>query len=452
MTRFSNISACFLLFLTFCLPIHSAQPASGCISGLVISADSGEPIPSIRIWIFDSEWNLTSASTYSDSEGMYTSGPLASGKYYVKAMTWYPVAWVPEYWNHTTDPDMAVSIPVAEGVTVHHVDFQLTRGGFLTGTIRANTGEALENVDLDVYDSDWKWIKSFSARTESNGSYILGAMLPGNYFVRADPDVTQGRQQRYWPDAYYRESAVFIALHADETIPGIDFSLPEGAVFSGCIRNFSTEPAPDVEVTVYSTDWTRQPIHRPISDASGNYTAFGLPPGAYFARAVPEKGSGMARIYYPDATNRDDAQPVSVSLDSPVNGINFLLPEGNFDLELTLDISSSILRPGMEFYLNADIVHSGPELENLPLLCILNVSGTYYFWPGWGIYDPPEHPFIDYALRTVPKGCTRENIIPAFTWPETVPPLENLQFISAFCNRGFTDLACDISTIDWESQ
>ncbi len=77
---------------------------------------------------------------------------------------------------------------------------------------------------------------------------------------------------------------------AAATRTGIDFALSAGYNFSGTITEIgSTDPIPDVHVLVYND--MGEFAHWATTDASGNFTVQGLPPGTYYA--LTNNGSNL---------------------------------------------------------------------------------------------------------------------------------------------------------------
>ena len=67
----------------------------------------------------------------------------------------------------------------------------LHAGGSISGTIRTTNGIPLDGVDLDVFNGAGRLMEA-SARSDSNGFYVIGAFPAGDYTVRCDPDPEHG--------------------------------------------------------------------------------------------------------------------------------------------------------------------------------------------------------------------------------------------------------------------
>ncbi len=423
------------------------------IRGSVDAYGSPTPLADVVIRVFNSNWVfLSEASTTTGTDGTFTSGTLSPGYYYLRAVPLYPQPYVASYWPEALEREEALQILVQAGIDTFGIRFDLVKGGFIRGTILRENELAVPACDLDLYTDQWKWITALTTTSGSNGDYIIGALPPGRYFLRADPAMDKYLQQRYWPQSYYREDAQLLTIYEGSDISDIDFSLPDAGLFSGKVLRDSGEPVGSCEIRVYDADWIQQPIHHAISDAQGVYQAFGLPAGQYFAEACPIDGSGDAREYYNDATNAADADLITIEILHSIPDIDFSLPEGNFDFNLDIRISSTHLTGGMPFSVDLDIRNDGTPQSSMPVFFLLELSGGFYFWPSWRLYHPPDEPFIDYAFSDLPSGSRTIPIFPEFTWPELGLPVTEAQFLSAITTRSFSSLASDVETISWSFQ
>jgi len=79
------------------------------------------------------------------------------------------------------------------------------------------------------------------------------------------------------------------------------------------------------------------------------------------------------------------------------------------------------------FFVDAVVNNSAGEARSVPLAVVLDVLGTYWFWPSWRQY-PPE---IDWELMDFPSGQTVIHIVPAFDWPANAGALNHIRFWGA---------------------
>lgn len=103
----------------------------------------------------------------------------------------------------------------------------------------------------------------------------------------------------------------------------------------------------------------------------------------------------------PTSTSTPTATPTPVPTATPSDGlgVNLLTPE-------------TIIAPGDQFYLDLEIINLNPEsFMNIPLFCLLEINGSYWFHPNWTTE-------VDWTTLTELKsGETIISAISAFTWP-----------------------------------
>lgn len=442
-----------LLFMTavgiMLLPVPRA--AGGMIRGTVTENGSGDSIGNLRIRIYDINWQIKlSACTWTAADGTYASSDLAAGSYYVRAVSEYPQPWVTQYWYNSAERATAIPVTISGDEPIIGIDFSLEKGGFLSGIIRDSSGYPLVDLDLDLYTADWAYDSRYSANTGEDGDYILGPIPAGQWHLRADPDAFHGVCQQYWPGAWYRDQAQILVLAAGQEIPGVDFSLIPGGSIRGQVQEIRTQMVkPDCEIKAYSLDGIEQPIHTAATDADGLYDAYGLPQGSYYLYVDPPDGCGAAGIFYPDSIDGSGAEPVAVTAGHTVSGIDFRLPEGNFELNGDLDMPTRYVDPGEMFGLTYTITNKGELLTNLPVFVLLDIQGEYFFWPSWIKWSPPEHTGIDFREYSLDSGDTVIDVFPEFEWPETGLEMDGLRFIAAVTNWSMTGLASDVEIIEW---
>jgi hypothetical protein len=108
---------------------------------------------------------------------------------------------------------------------------------------------------------------------------------------------------------------------------------------------------------------------------------------------------------------------------------------------IILELSKTIFHPGDHFELKCTDVNMG-ELLTVEQYIILDVWGSYWFWPSWS-------PLPDFQLRDLaPNSVTTESIL-SFTWPEGAGSASGLRFWGAYLRPGTSELVGDYSMIEW---
>jgi hypothetical protein len=190
-------------------------------------------------------------------------------------------------------------ITVSAGATTNGVNFSLTAGGRISGTITdATTGAPLPGVTVNVYDATGKLASS--GFTSSTGFYRTSDGLPtGTYFARTAN--TAGYVNGLFSaigctGACVPTAGTPIAVTVGSTRAGVDFALSRGARITGhVITRIGARPIPNVTVTLHDSAGTQ--VGSVVSDGQGDFiTPEGVPAGTYNART--QNGQGYVDQVY----------------------------------------------------------------------------------------------------------------------------------------------------------
>lgn len=101
--------------------------------------------------------------------------------------------------------------------------------------------------------------------------------------------------------------------------------------------------------------------------------------------------------------------------------------------EVTLQMPSTFYNAGDPFSLGAIVNNPGPHGGTAPLVIVLDVMGSYWFYPTWTnafAYD-------NYSLV---HGAVGINVIPSFNWPAGAGTLNGLHFYGALLTTDFSSI------------
>jgi len=392
----------------------------GAIAGKVTAEDgqaiAGAVIMAQRIVFRPGIFAGFSKSVRTDSLGNYLMGGLLPGQYILRAEA---RGFVGEFYRDAATIQEATPVPVHAGETTSGIDFALTPGGAISGTVTAETTALpLEGAHVVAMLAAGPG-RSFTIHTltDSNGFYRIEGLVSGNYFVLASKE---GYVPEFYNDARRFEDATAVGVTAPDETPNIDFSLATGSAILGKVVNGITGlPIARARVVAMALDPTVTPREEErFTDANGEY-AMNLRPGRYLVRA---DAPGYVPEFYDDAPTRDQATPVEVREGEHTTGIDFdLLPLGAISgtvveqsiLPVVIPIPGAIVEAFPKDHPFAEPYHARTDqngryvlLNLLPGRYIVRAQAMGYL-PEY--YDNVSNP-IEATPVTVAAGDTTENI------------------------------------------
>ena len=288
----------------------------GAISGMVTDSITGVPIPDVYIDVIDTSYYYYS-SGYTDSSGYYIVGDLPTGVY--KLSTWNWSGYLDKWYNNKPDFYTADPVNVTTPDTTANIDFQLTVGGCISGTVTDSvTGQPIYDVYIDVYDSAYNWVSS--GWTDFAGDYVTTQGLrSGNYRLFAY------NFAGYVYEWYNNKLDFFNADPVNVTVPdttaNIDFQLALGGNISGTVTDSMTgQPIFDVYIDVFDSNYNS--VSFGFTDASGRYlTIMGLRAGSY--KLCTYNYTGYIDEWYRNKLDFYSADPVNVIPPDTTERIDF---------------------------------------------------------------------------------------------------------------------------------
>ncbi|MCK4352782.1 carboxypeptidase regulatory-like domain-containing protein [candidate division WOR-3 bacterium] len=299
--------------------INFNLPLAGYISGQVTDESKGG-LKDICVDVYDTDWNFISWGE-TDSFGFYTVGSMDEGvPYKVNAHKWGS-PYVGEWWDDKPDVVFADTVTATSGDTTKNINFVLTLGGCVSGTVTGPGKEPLEGIMIEAnsivnggfVQTDW-W------GTDSLGHYMLSGLplssgLVGGYRVRT---FDAGQYVSQWHSGKYN---IRTADYIDITVPGdtikeVNFELITGGFIVGMVTDGSGDSLPGIGVYIYDNSASNPLEPAAYTSAEwwpveGQY-GIGLLPGDYKVRTANREG--FIDEYYDNQTSWDAANLVSVSV------------------------------------------------------------------------------------------------------------------------------------------
>ena len=347
--------------------------AGGRVAGTVRDATTLEPLPNVDVQIVTSTGaQLTTGFT--DATGNYVSRDgLPTGTYFVRTASISPNAlggYIHKLYDNVTcaagcTPTLGAPVAVAAGLTTSFIDFDLERGGQVTGTLRdAATGLAISSATATVFNAAGTVLSTGSV--DIAGRYLtVAGLIPGSYFLRVTNGV--GFINEVYPDVACignvcpPGSGSLVAVDAN-SVTTVDMDLVRGSRFRGTILDSSGAVVTGATVAVLDASGQTLTTTGAV-DALGAYlTGPGFPAGSYFART--NNSVGYINELYTDVACHFGCA-VATGTPIPLPGGNVTTTNINFTLDLGGQVTGHVTSEG-----------TGLPLANVTVLLFNPVTQT----------------------------------------------------------------------------
>ncbi len=210
--------------------IDFSLPRGGLIVGTVTEAGSGVGISNLAVELYSASGILVMRTTVLGHG--YDIGALPTGTYFARVVVPSGLNYVDEAYDGVPCGDCTVTaatpISVTAGVITSAIDFALSPGGVIAGTVTdAGTGAPLREVTIQVFSARGTLVKAETS--DAAGFYAVMGLHSGTYFVRTSVGTT------YVPQLYHHTACPFAAcsvtagtpvvVAAGTTRGGVDFRL-----------------------------------------------------------------------------------------------------------------------------------------------------------------------------------------------------------------------------------
>jgi len=348
-----------------------SPPATGAITGNVSSDANAAPIAGALVkaihlgpipWIVRSE---------TDADGNYKLGELIPGDYVVFADA---RGFIGEFYDNTRIFREAAVQQVDDNETITDINFSLSEGGTITGTV-VTEGDSLPLPNAHVV-AFLRAAPRFArhAITDDNGNYEIDALPTGSYAVFAN---ALGFQGEFYDDVLELSEATLVEVQEPQSVKGIDFALGITSAIRGRVTSAETDSAiAGAHVRVFIGPLVS--VHRHFfaetrTNENGEYTVE-VRPGHYFVFASAEGFNGE---FFDDAREFENADLVEVVPDSHTTGIDFeLTPRSSISGTVTVQATGEPIAGAVveAFKENA---HIDPALTNAGFRAKTDELGKY---------------------------------------------------------------------------
>ena len=185
----------------------------------------------------------------------------------------------------------------------------------------------MADVDLDIFDDTGSRIDA-TAKSDASGQYQIGPLVPGDYFVKADPGTGQGLAEQYYLNKGDINLAMTVTVIAGQDTGNVNFDLLVAGTLRGTITNTSAQPLEGIDLDLYdaATGIRLRPSVSTLTN--GTYSYDGLAPGQYILRADPTIAQGFAVQYYNNRETLAEADFITVQSSAKIANVNFVLAAG----------------------------------------------------------------------------------------------------------------------------
>ncbi len=111
------------------------------------------------------------------------------------------------------------------------------------------------------------------------------------------------------------------------------------------------------------------------------------------------------------------------------------------DISVDLALSKEHFQPGDAFILTASISNPGPALDDQPFAVLLEVAGSYFWYPSWT-------QTLQYDSIDVDTGVTDVEIL-NFTFPDVEASVEGARFYGALLSKDLSSILGDYDMVEF---
>ena len=275
--------------------IDFALESAGGVGGSVRDVDDA-PIADVVVQAFDADGRLRRQST-TGADGSYQIRGLAPGDVFLRTRA------DGNYTDQSYDGrdcipvcDVTGSDPVtvSAGGTIEGIDFTLTFGGGLAGSVSRVDEGSVSSLNVEIYNAVGSMIGS--SRTNASGDFIFRGLPGGRYFARTRN--TRGQIDQVFDGfgctPFPCPTGLGTPLELEGgLIEGVDFILSPGSELDGIVTDQFGNALPTGQVVLFD-ERGRELLRGPVID--GEWRLTGIADGEYFA--VVLNGSGLIDELY----------------------------------------------------------------------------------------------------------------------------------------------------------
>ena len=243
----------------------------GNISGTITFPDNAGPGDKVYVEAF-SESNTHRKGIYVTYLGIksvnYSISNLLNSKYIVSV--WPHSNYNVQYYNNTTSRSKATIIDVSDGIADDSINFILTSGKTIQGTVTDDQNNPQSNIYVEAWsDSKESW--SFSS-TNASGQFIIDGLVSANDYIVC---VRQNNKAPFYYNINNTVRNKNYASFVSSDSSNINIKIYEGYTISGYVRDISGKGLFRIMISIESS--SKQFINSLYSEQNGYYEFSGIP-------------------------------------------------------------------------------------------------------------------------------------------------------------------------------
>lgn len=257
----------------------------GWINGTLTDSSTGLPIGEAGVEVFN-DAGVRIMTALAGDDGVYWGSGLPTGDYFLRAYSW--AGYLSELYDdipcwEDCDPVEGTAVSVTAPDITFDVDFGLSLGGTITGTIvEQGSGDPVVEADIIVFDTlgdPVVWVMP-----DPFGDFDSGAIPEGSYFVLVDS------WDEWQVDEVYDDLACADFCDPEEGTPvvvtvgtaaDLDFELAIGGMITGSVTAVDGgDPVVDCELRLIDPagDW----VALAFTDEEGAFEFTAIPVGQFY--------------------------------------------------------------------------------------------------------------------------------------------------------------------------
>lgn len=310
-------------------PAGVGLQASGQITGLVTAADTGLPLASVSVRLYNSGGALE-ASLSTSATGLYAFNGLATGSYRVEFDG--PSTYVTEWYSNAYTQAGAATVRVVNGLPTTGINAVMDRGPQFTGQVTAALGGApLSGVSVSALDANGSSVGS--ATTNASGVYTVSTASPSGQFRLRFNATGQFYVLEFFDSQPSLDTASVITATVNGTVGGLNAVLDRGVQLTGrVLAADSLLPLNDVDVALYNASGAF--AGATATNPAGAYTVTtSLSSGPYRLQFTTEASSDSntrryAPEYYSGKASLAAADPLTATVNAVTTAQDATLDRG----------------------------------------------------------------------------------------------------------------------------